>query len=128
LVGPGFTTAISALGALAVFAACSGESDSSQDPAVARGELIYRNICVVCHNADPGQEGTLGPVIVQATRALLEAKVLRGEYPAGYTPARDTRQMPQFQYLEPNLDDIEAFLASRRKSTPAGEDSLGQGR
>jgi mono/diheme cytochrome c family protein len=103
------------LATLTTMVACGGETDTSGDPAVARGELIYRNICVVCHNADPNEDGTLGPAIVQATRELLEAKVLRGEYPAGYTPARDTKQMPQFEYLEPNLDDIEAFIASRRK-------------
>ena len=110
-----FKNAVTATVALAAFAACGAENDSSEDPAVARGALIYRNICVVCHNADPSEDGTLGPAIVNATRALLEAKVLRGEYPAGYTPARDTRQMPQFEYLEPNLADIEAFIASRRK-------------
>jgi mono/diheme cytochrome c family protein len=95
--------------------ACSGESEESGDPAVARGEKIYRNICLVCHNADPNQTGVLGPDIASANRELLEAKVLRGEYPAGYTPKRNTKQMPQFNYLEPNLDDIAAFLASRRK-------------
>ncbi len=113
-----FQNAIAAILALVVLtavAACGGEADSSEDPAVARGELIYRNICVVCHNADPNQDGILGPAIAQATRSVLEAKVLRGEYPEGYTPARDTRQMPPFEYLEPNIDDIEAFLASRRK-------------
>ncbi len=101
--------------ALVATSACSGDSDSSADPAVARGETIYRNICVVCHNADPNEQGTMGPAIARATRDVLEAKVLRGEYPAGYTPARETHQMPQFEYLEPNLDDIEAFIASRRK-------------
>jgi mono/diheme cytochrome c family protein len=115
LVEQRFSRVISALAAITVVAACGGDTDPSQDPAAARGELIYRNICVVCHNADPNEEGTLGPAIGQATRALLEAKVLRGEYPDGYTPTRDTHQMPQFEYLEPNLDDIEAFLASRRK-------------
>lgn len=113
-----FTDAVATrfvLAALVVATACSGDTDSSQEPAAVRGELIYRNICVVCHNADPNQQGILGPAIIGATRAVLEAKVLRGEYPAGYAPARDTHQMPQFEYLEPNLDDIEAFLASRRK-------------
>jgi mono/diheme cytochrome c family protein len=94
--------------------ACADESEESGDPAVARGEKIYRNICVACHNADPSVEGPLGPAIADASRELLEAKLLRGEYPAGYTPQRNTQQMTRFEYLEPNLDDIEAFLASRR--------------
>lgn len=110
-----FKSALATAGALAALVACSEETDPSADPAIARGELIYRNICVVCHNADPNEAGVLGPPIAQASRALLEAKVLRGEYPPGHTPARDTLQMPSFAYLEPNLDDIEAFLASRRE-------------
>ncbi len=93
--------------------ACAGESEESGDPAVARGKKIYRNICVVCHNADPNQPGPLGPGIAGASRELLEAKLLRGEYPAGYTPQRDTQQMPRFEYLEPTLEDIAAFLANR---------------
>ena len=93
--------------------ACSGESDDSGDPTVARGELIYRNVCTVCHNADPGLDGMTGPAIGSASRELLEAKLLRGEYPSGYTPKRDTQQMPRFEYLEPNLGEIAAFLASR---------------
>ena len=94
--------------------ACAGESEESGDPAVARGEKIYRNICVVCHNADPNQPGSVGPANAGASRELLEAKLLRGEYPAGYTPKRSTAQMPRFDFLEPNLDDIAAFLASRK--------------
>jgi mono/diheme cytochrome c family protein len=94
--------------------ACAGESEESGDPAIARGKKIYRNICVICHNADPNQPGSLGPANAGASRELLEAKLLRGEYPAGYTPKRNTQQMPRFEFLEPNLDDIAAFLASRK--------------
>ncbi len=94
--------------------ACAGESEESGDPAVARGKKIYRNICVVCHNADPNQPGPLGPDIAGASLELLEARLLRGEYPAGYTPKRNTLQMPRFEFLEPNLDDIAAFLANRK--------------
>jgi len=103
-----------ALIALAALA-CTRESEDSGDPAVARGEKIYRNICVACHNADPNEAGSLGPAIAGSSRAMLEAKLLRGEYPAGYTPQRNTSQMPRFEFLEPNLDDIAAFLASRRR-------------
>jgi len=94
--------------------ACAGESEESGDPAVAQGKKIYRNICVVCHNADPNQAGPLGPAIAGASRELLEARLLRGEYPTGYTPQRNTQQMPRFEFLEPNLDDIAAFLANRK--------------
>jgi mono/diheme cytochrome c family protein len=93
--------------------ACSGEPDESVDPTVARGKLIYRNVCTVCHNADPSLDGAIGPAIGIASRELLEAKLLRGEYPSGHTPKRDTQQMPRFEYLAPNLGEIAAFLESR---------------
>ena len=92
--------------------ACSGGSDESSDPAAARGEKIYHNVCTVCHNADPNQPGPLGPEIGSASRELLDAKLLRGGYPAGYTPKRSTQQMPRFEYLAPHLADLAAFLAS----------------
>jgi mono/diheme cytochrome c family protein len=95
--------------------ACSEGSDESADPALARGESLYRNICQVCHNADPNVPGALGPAIAGAPLELLEAKVLRGEYPPGYTPARDTKQMPQLAYLEPHLADVAAFLAAKKQ-------------
>jgi len=101
--------------------ACTGEREDSGDPAVVRGEKIYRNICVACHNADPNLAGGLGPTIAGASRELLEAKVLRGQYPAGYTPQRSTQQMPRFEFLEPNLDDIAAFLAHARQSVPRAD-------
>ena len=69
---------------------------------------------MVCHDANPNQSGPLGPDIADASRELLEARLLRGEYPPGYTPKRNTQQMPRFEFLEPNLDDIAAFLANRR--------------
>ncbi len=91
---------------------CSGEPEISEDAALARGEMIYRNVCTVCHAADPMQPGYLGPAIAGASRELVESKVLRGEYPPGHTPAQNTQQMPQFSYLEPQIGDIAAFLAA----------------
>ena len=96
---------------------CSEGSDAPVDPALARGEALYRNICQVCHNSDPNVPGVLGPAIAGAPLELLEAKVLRGEYPTGYTPARDTKQMPQFTYLEPQLADVAAFLAAQKQGS-----------
>jgi len=104
---------------LALFAliaiGCSRESEEPVDPAVARGEKIYRNICLVCHNADPNQPGSIGPAIAGASRELLEARLLHGGYPPGYTPKRPTQQMPRFEFLAPNIDDIAAYLASQKK-------------
>ena len=34
------------------------------------------------------EDGSVGPAVAGASRELIEAKVLRGEYPPGYTPKR----------------------------------------
>jgi mono/diheme cytochrome c family protein len=97
--------------ALGSLAGCSDESAQTENSAYARGHTLYLKVCIACHHADPGQEGNLGPAIANASLELLRAKVLRGEYPEGHTPRRDTKQMPQFQYLESTLPDLAAFLA-----------------
>jgi len=78
--------------------------------AVERGRKIYENVCIACHDADPTQPGSLGPPLAGASLALLEAKVLRGEYPPGYTPKRPSRTMPRFEYLKDRLGDVAAYL------------------
>ena len=96
--------------------ACSERTDDAAQPAAAetaaalRGRKIYENVCIACHNADPTQAGSLGPPLAGASLALLEAKVLRGEYPPGYTPQRPSRTMPNFAYLEGRLGDVAAYL------------------
>ncbi|MBI4513505.1 MAG: hypothetical protein HY702_05285 [Gemmatimonadetes bacterium] len=45
-----------------------------------------------------------------SSRALLEARILRAEYPPGYTPTRTTRLMPARPDLAPYIDDLAAFL------------------
>jgi mono/diheme cytochrome c family protein len=93
--------------------ACSGgegEQGAESDLA-ARGRHYYQNVCIACHNGDPRMDGTLGPAIAGASLELLEAKVLRGEYPPGYTPKRDTGTMPRFEYLAPEIEGLAAYLA-----------------
>jgi len=107
--------------AAALFAvACSEGSstpkstDSSVDPAQAaaaeRGRQIYQNVCIACHNGDPTQPGALGPPVAGASLELIEAKVLRGEYPPGYTPLRPSQAMPRYEYLKDRLGDVAAYL------------------
>jgi mono/diheme cytochrome c family protein len=84
--------------------------DSAQAAAARRGRQIYENVCIACHNGDPAQPGTLGPPLAGASQALLEAKLLRGEYPPGYTPARPGLTMPRLEYLKDHIDDLAAYL------------------
>ena len=102
--------ALAAAAALLVTACAEADTD---DP-VERGRRVYRSNCLVCHAFDPTTDGTIGPAIAGASRQLLEARVLRGEYPAGYTPKRDTRLMPPLPQLADDIDALERYLGSGR--------------
>lgn len=96
-------------------AASSGAPDDATDPSldlVARGERIYNVNCIACHHRDPTQDGGLGPPIAGSSRELIEARVLRGEYPPGYTPKADTTLMIPLPHLDSEIDALSAFLAN----------------
>ncbi|MEN8161709.1 MAG: cytochrome c [Myxococcota bacterium] len=100
--------------AVLVLLACSaGESADPQAALVKRGEQLYRNNCTACHAQDPAQMGPVGPAIAGSSIELLEAKVLRNEYPPEHTPQRDTRAMIPLVHLEPELPAIAAYLGAR---------------
>jgi mono/diheme cytochrome c family protein len=103
---------------LAAAALACGESEpvpAGADAAVARGRAVYLSICTACHNADPNLDGSIGPANAGAPRELVEAKVLRGEYPPGYTPKRPSKAMPPLPHLAASIDDLTAFLAASQR-------------
>jgi mono/diheme cytochrome c family protein len=104
--GPGLVTILAAATALA---ACS-EQPSPGGPSAERGRQIYLAQCIACHNSDPALAGPLGPPVKNSSREVLEAKVLRGTYPPGYTPKRPTTLMPPQPALEPEIPNLAVFL------------------
>lgn len=92
--------------------ACSGGDDETA-ALVKRGKVVYETVCTACHaRADPTEDGPVGPAIVGSSLELLEAKVLRNEYPLGHVPKRDTKAMVPFPHLEPDLAALHAYLTS----------------
>jgi mono/diheme cytochrome c family protein len=79
--------------------------------AVDRGEVVYRTNCISCHNRDPNVAGPLGPAIAGSPRLLIEARVLHGTYPPGYTPQRKSHTMRALPWLDGHVDDLTAYLA-----------------
>jgi mono/diheme cytochrome c family protein len=97
---------------LGAFACSQGEADGPQAALLTRGEQVYLNNCTACHARKPSEPGPVGPPIAGSSLELLTAKVLRNEYPPGYTPQRDTRAMIPLAHLEPELAAIAAYLQS----------------
>lgn len=103
--------ALAGLAGLAV-AGC-GEGPALNE-AAARGQTVYLTQCsTACHATNPAQAGPLGPPVKGASRELLEAKVLRGTYPPGYTPTRGSALMPPMPQLASSIPDLAAFLAGK---------------
>ena len=84
----------------------------SEAELVAAGRSVYNANCIACHAMDPRQDGALGPAVAGSSLELLEARVLRGEYPAGHVPKRPSRVMVPLPHLEPQLPELAAYLGS----------------
>jgi mono/diheme cytochrome c family protein len=93
----------------ATLAGCSG-GESGLSPEAERGRQVYLAQCTACHGTDPARNGPVGPAVKGSSRALLEARVLRGAYPPGYTPKRPGAVMQPMPQLRDSLDDLAAYL------------------
>jgi mono/diheme cytochrome c family protein len=72
---------------------------------------VYLVNCTACHNTDPALPGAVGPPVAGSPRELVEARVLRAQYPPGYTPKRPTHAMVALPQLAGSVDDLAAYLA-----------------
>lgn len=54
--------------------------------------------------------GNIGPEVWGAKFDLLEARILRADYPRGYTPKRKSRAMPRLPQLKDEIVALEAYL------------------
>ena len=102
-------------GASAETAAAGGAATPASGDA-AKGAELYANVCTACHGGSPSKAGSAGPAIAGSSYELLEAKILRGEYPPGYQPKRGSRAMPPLPYLKDHVADIAAFLQAEQDS------------
>jgi mono/diheme cytochrome c family protein len=75
-----------------------------------RGRAVYTANCIACHNVDPNLDGAIGPAIAFSSAELIEAKIMRNEYPEGYTPKRQSKAMIALPYLEKDLPALFAYL------------------
>lgn len=78
-----------------------------------KGGRVYAANCTACHNPDPQLEGVMGPPVFGSSRALLESRIIHGNYPPGYTPKRETQLMQPLPFLASELPALAAFLNPR---------------
>ena len=86
--------------------------DPEPEDLVSKGRQAYLSSCIACHNPDPKLDGALGPPVAGAKLPLVEARVMRAEYPEGYQPKRDTRSMVAMPFLERQIPALAAYLES----------------
>jgi mono/diheme cytochrome c family protein len=84
----------------------------SREELIEAGRGSYNANCIACHSLDPTKDGALGPAVAGSSLELIAARVLRAEYPEGYTPKRKTRVMIALSHLEPQLNALTAYLDS----------------
>ena len=96
----------------ALLTGCPASDGDPQAALVKRGKVVFDTNCIACHSPDPRRDGPLGPANACASLELLSAKVIRNEYPPGYTPKRETQAMAPLPHLEPELDALAAYLGS----------------
>ena len=92
--------------------ASTQRDDPSPQDLIAQGRQSYLSNCIACHNPDPKIDGSLGPAIAGSPKALTEDRVLRGEYPEGYTPKRQSQSMIPMPFLEKQIPALAAYLES----------------
>ena len=99
---------------LTLLCACTKQEPSAErtpeDALVKRGRAAYNSNCATCHNSDPTRDGVLGPAIFGSPRELIEARVLRAEYPVGYKPKRTSKVMVALPQVKADLEALAAFL------------------
>ncbi len=109
-----FLSFILAVALLASVSGCKKEKqEASSEPPATRGRRLYLQYCIACHNGNPKEDGLVGPSNAGSSLELLRSKVLKGEYPQGYTPKRQTHAMIPIPTLkEDEIQAIHAYLNS----------------
>jgi len=87
-----------------------GCSEEATSPLAEQGRQVYLAQCIACHASDIAKPGPVGPPVKGSSGELLEAKILRGTYPPGYTPKRPTAVMQPMPALGPAIPALAEYL------------------
>jgi mono/diheme cytochrome c family protein len=103
------------LAAFLVLGACTKKAEQPAAPLTPekifeKGQQVFTMNCVSCHGPDPKKDGPVGPAIWGSSKDLIEARVLRADYPAGYKPKRSTRLMVALPHLSGEITTLHEYL------------------
>ena len=79
---------------------------------IEHGHKVFLLNCTSCHGADPSKDGPVGPALAGSSLELLQARVMRVQYPEGYKPKRTTGLMVALPHLEKEIPALHAYLNS----------------
>ena len=96
-----------------IFTGCNNETSSSkQSEGYYRGEAIYRQVCISCHNIDPRKQGALATEIAGSELEVIRSMIMTGKTPKGVKPKWPDMKMAPLPNLEDKIPDIYEYLSS----------------
>jgi len=87
-----------------------GKNNLENESLSSRGKNVYMANCVACHHSNPKLMGNIGPEVWGSSLELLEARILKAEYPSGYKPKRKTKAMTPLLQLKNEIPALHAYL------------------
>ncbi len=107
------------LGALIFFnlISCTKKEPVQIDPStmsleqnLQRGRSLSLANCASCHHVNPKMDGSIGPSVFGSSFELLKARLVDGDYPAGYKPKRESMSMIKMPHLEKEIPFLFEYL------------------
>lgn len=93
-----------------LLASCTKSTPAPPLPPAEQGRNTFVRHCAACHGVNPKADGSVGPALHGSSQALLERRLVYGDYPAGYKAKRDTRIMPLLPFLKGEIPALQAYL------------------
>ena len=94
-----------------IFSGCNNKTSSSKESeAYYRGEAIYRQVCISCHNIDPRKTGALAPDIAGSELEVIRSMIMTGKPPKGVKPKWPDMEMAPLPNLKDKIPDLYEYL------------------
>ena len=89
---------------------CCENSKTEYSEEYLRGEQVYKNVCITCHNRDPRLVGALAPDIAGSKEEVIRSMILYGKPPEGVAPKWTHMNMAPIPHLESEVPYLYEYL------------------